>query len=63
MHSGFASKHADLLLVRIEFIQTFLEKLNSRAVFENTNSLDLAQFAHLHHPLNPLQLNIHLGQV
>jgi hypothetical protein len=63
LHSGFAFKYTNLLLVRIEFIQTFLEKLRSHAVFEYTNGIGLTQLANLHDRLTLLQLNFHVGQV
>jgi hypothetical protein len=63
LHSGFAFKHANLVLARIEFIQTFLEKLGSRAVFENANGIGLTQLANLHDRLTLLQLHFHVGQV
>jgi hypothetical protein len=63
LHSGFALKHTNLVLARIEFIQTFLEKLRSRAVFKNTNGIGLTQLANLHNRLTLLQLNFHVGQV
>ena len=63
LHSGFAFKHTNLVLARIEFIQTFLKKLRRRAVFENTNGIGLTQLADLHDRLTLLQLNFHVGQV